>query len=96
MKAKITRVNGIVIELEGTDQEVATVLAREGGFHLIAQAPSMPIFVPTVNIYPNDMCPQGGVHQYDLPYVGDGHPPCKKCGNQYTSLASITTTLPQS
>ena len=77
MKAKIYRLVG-TIEVEGTPEEVSQLVKALEGPSLSSN-PLPWVSVPTPFVV--DLCPSGGQHEYDT-YIGDGPPPCKKCGQR--------------
>lgn len=81
MKAKITRSDGTSIVLDGTREDVVKSIQE------LAPTPWTYTSIPSVF---GPVC----IHEYDFPYVGDGHPPCRKCGAiQGTWLSPYTVTV---
>lgn len=79
MKAKITRTDGTVLELEGTEQEIATVVQA-----LLLQVTVGPIAVGGPLTIPSTPAPYVNpvwcAHEYPNPWMGTQPPSCIKCG----------------
>lgn len=97
MRAKVTQLDGKIVEYEGTPEEIRQVLASPWTVdfpyvntpYVNNPAWTPPVFIPTFTILE---C----VHEYPEVWMGLNPPPCKKCGMsnvlQSTTITSVSHT----
>lgn len=81
IKLKITRTDGVTIEVEAELSEITQLLP--------GILPFPPVHVPSFTVE-NDMCPYGGVHEYPFPWHSIMPAACTKCGKAMGSSITFT------